>query len=92
MNVITWFVIGGLVGWLASVAMQIDAQEKIFLNVAIGIVGAVFSGWYLTPLVGIAAMNQGGLSMGGVFVAFLGAVVILAIVNLVRHVAVGIKW
>ena len=86
MNVLTWLILGGLVGWLASLAMRIDAQEKIFLNVAIGSLGAAFSGWFLTPLVGIAAMNQGGLGMGGVFVAFFGAVVLLAIVNLVRHV------
>lgn len=92
MNVITWFVVGGLVGWLASVAMRIEAQERILWNVAIGVVGAVLGGWFLTPLAGIAAMNQGSLSIGAVFLAFFGAVVILAVVNLVRHTALRIKW
>lgn len=91
MNVITWLVTGGLVGWLASLAMRMDTQETISLNAAIGMVGAVFSGWFLTPLVGISAMNQGRLGMGGVFVSFLGAIVLVAIVNLVRRGAVAIK-
>lgn len=92
MNVLTWMLIGGFVGWLASVAMRIDAQEQMFLNVAIGIVGAVFSGWFLTSFLGLAAMNQGNLSMGGVLMSLLGAMALLIIVNGVRYVAEGIKW
>lgn len=92
MNVITWLVIGGLVGWLVSVALRIEVQEKIFLNVAVGIVGAVFSGWFLSPLLGMSAINQGSVGMGGVFVSFFGAVILLAIVNLLGRSAAGIKW
>ncbi len=92
MNVLTWLMIGGLVGWLASAALRINSQEKIFLNVAIGSAAAAFSGWFLTPLAGIPVLNQGSLSIGGIFVSFLGAIVALAIFNLVRYTAAGIKW
>ncbi|MBB6096313.1 putative membrane protein YeaQ/YmgE (transglycosylase-associated protein family) [Povalibacter uvarum] len=85
MNVITWLLIGGLVGWLASIALRIDSQERIFLDVAIGIVGAVFSGWFLTPLLGVATMNQGSLSTGGVLVSFFGAVIAVALANVLRY-------
>lgn len=91
MNVITWVVIGGLVGWMASAAMRIDAPEKIYLNAAVGIVGAVFGGWFLTPFLGIASITQGALSIGGIFVSFLGAVVLLAIVSLGRRSAARSK-
>ena len=92
MNAITWLIIGGLVGGLVNLATRIDAQEKIYLNVAVGIVGAVCSGWFLSPYLGISAINHGSLSLGGVFASFLGAVVLLAIVNLVWRGAVSIKW
>jgi len=83
MNIITWLVIGGLVGWLVSVAMRIDAQEKIFLNVAVGSVGAVFSGWFLSPLLDVSS-SLGNFSVAGVIGSLLGAVVLLAAVTLIR--------
>jgi len=83
MNIITWLAIGGLVGWLVSVAMRIDAQEKIFLNVAVGSAGAVFSGWFLSPLLDVSS-SQGNLSVGGVIGSLLGAVILLAAVTLIR--------
>jgi uncharacterized membrane protein YeaQ/YmgE (transglycosylase-associated protein family) len=85
MNIIIWLVIGGLIGWLASIVMRTNAQQGIFLNVAVGIVGALLGGWFLSPLVGASTINQGNFSAGGLFVSFLGAVVLLAVVNLVRR-------
>ncbi|HEY5809644.1 MAG TPA: GlsB/YeaQ/YmgE family stress response membrane protein, partial [Povalibacter sp.] len=71
--------------------MQIYAPERIYLNVAVGVVGAVFGGWLLPPLLRISSINPGSLNIGGVFVSCLGAVVLLAIVDLGRRSAARIK-
>ena len=81
MNLIVWLVVGGIVGWLASIIMKRDAQQGIILNVIVGIVGALLAGWLISPLVGVGSIND-GLSIGSFLVSLVGAVVLLAIVNL----------
>jgi uncharacterized membrane protein YeaQ/YmgE (transglycosylase-associated protein family) len=85
MSFIIWLVIGGLVGWLASVVMKTDAQQGVVLNIIVGIVGALLGGWLLSPLFGTATINQGDFSLSGLLVSFLGAVILLAVVNLIRR-------
>jgi len=85
MNIITWLVVGGLVGWVASMVMRTNAQQGIFLNVVVGIVGATIGGWFLSPLFGVSTINQSNFSIPGLLVSFLGAVILLAIVNFVRR-------
>ncbi len=85
MSFIIWLVIGGLVGWLASVVMKTDAQQGILLNIVVGIVGALLGGWLLGPLFGSGSINQGDFSLSGLLVSFLGAVILLAVVNLIRR-------
>ena len=87
MNIIVWLVVGGLIGWLASVFMGTDARQGIILNVAVGIVGAVLGGWLLGGLVGAGSINQGDFSLPGLLVSFLGAVILLFLVRLVRSSA-----
>jgi len=82
MNFIIWLVVGGVVGWLASLVMKTDAQQGIFLNVIVGIVGALLGGWLLSPLFGMGTINQDNFSIGALFISFLGAVILLAIVKL----------
>jgi uncharacterized membrane protein YeaQ/YmgE (transglycosylase-associated protein family) len=82
MNLIIWLVIGGILGWLASLVMKRDAQQGVILNVVVGIVGALLGGWLLSPLFGIATINQNNFSLPSLGVSFLGAVILLAIVNL----------
>ncbi len=82
MNFIIWLVVGGVVGWLASLVMKTDAQQGILLNVIVGIVGALLGGWLLSPLFGMGTINQDDFSIGALFISFLGAVILLAIVKL----------
>jgi len=84
-NFIVWLVIGGLIGWVASMIMRTDGQQGVFLNVIVGIVGAALGGWFISPLVGVGTINQGSFSMGALVVSLLGAIVLLAIVNLLRR-------
>jgi uncharacterized membrane protein YeaQ/YmgE (transglycosylase-associated protein family) len=82
MNILIWLIVGGVIGWLASVIMR--TQEGILLNIVIGIVGALVGGWLISPLVGAGTINQADFSLAGLGVSLLGAVILLAIVNLFR--------
>ena len=83
MNLIIWLIMGGVIGWLASIVMR--SNEGLLLNIVVGIVGALLGGWLISPLVGAATINQGDFSIAGLGVSFLGAVILLAIVNLFRR-------
>lgn len=85
MNIIIWLIVGGLIGWVASKIMNTDAQQGIGLNIVVGIVGALLAGWLITPLVGGGTINQGDFSLTGLILSLLGAIVLLAIVNLFRR-------
>ncbi len=84
MNFLIWLIVGGVVGWLASLIMRTDAQQGILLNVIVGIVGALIGGWVISPMVGVASLEE-GLSIASFLVSLVGAVVLLAIVNLFRR-------
>ena len=84
-NIIVWLIVGGIIGWLASVVMKTDGQQGIVLNVIVGFVGAIIGGWLLAPLLGTGTINQNNLSLPSLLVSFLGAVILLAIVNVVRR-------
>jgi uncharacterized membrane protein YeaQ/YmgE (transglycosylase-associated protein family) len=84
MGFILWLIIGGVVGWLASLVMRTDGQQGILLNVVVGIVGAFLGGLIISPLVGVGTIND-GISIGSVLVSLVGAIILLAIVNLFRR-------
>ena len=85
MNFIIWIVVGGILGWVASLIMRTDAQQGMLLNVVVGIIGALLGGWLLAPLFGTGTINQSDFSIGSLLVSLLGAVILLAIVNLFRR-------
>lgn len=85
MNFIIWLIVGGLIGWVASMIMKTDAQQGVFLNVVVGIIGAMLGGWFLAPLLGTGTINNNDFSVAGLGVSLLGAIILLAIVNLVRR-------
>ena len=87
-NLILILIVGGLIGWIASIVMRTNAQQGILLNVAVGIVGALLAGFLLAPLFGTGTITQGNFSLPALLVSLLGAVVLLAIVNLFRRGAV----
>ena len=77
-NLIIWLVVGALIGWLASMVMRTDAQQGSLLNIVVGIVGAMIGGF----LLGGPTINSDALNMTALLVSLVGAVVLLAIVNL----------
>ena len=81
MGLILWLIIGGVIGWIASMIMRTDAQQGIFLNIVVGIVGAFIGGLVLSG----GSINSAPLTLTSFLVSLLGAVVLLAIVNRVRR-------
>ena len=84
MNFLIWLIVGGVVGWLASLVMRTDAQQGILLNVVVGIIGAFIGGWLIAPLIG-GSTGSGGFDIMGFIAALIGAIILLAIVNLFRR-------
>ena len=78
-NIIIWLVVGGVAGWLASLVMRTDGQQGIILNIVVGIVGAVIANLILGT-----SINE-GISLTSFLYSVLGAIVLLAIVNLIRR-------
>jgi uncharacterized membrane protein YeaQ/YmgE (transglycosylase-associated protein family) len=85
MGIIVLLIVGGIVGWLASMIMRTNAQQGIFLNIVVGIVGALLAGFILTPLIGGAPITSGVISIQSILVSLAGAVILLAIINLFRR-------
>jgi uncharacterized membrane protein YeaQ/YmgE (transglycosylase-associated protein family) len=85
MNFIIWLIVGGILGWLASIVMKTNGQQGLILNVVVGIIGAFVAGVVLTPMLGIATINQNNYSLPGLLVSFVGAVILLAVVSLFRR-------
>jgi len=81
MGLIMWLIVGGIVGWLASLIMRTDAQQGILLNIVVGIVGAFLGGLIFTG----GSINNAPLTIGTFLVSLIGAVVLLGIVNLIRR-------
>jgi uncharacterized membrane protein YeaQ/YmgE (transglycosylase-associated protein family) len=86
MNFILWLIVGGLIGWLGSSIMNVDGQRSIGLNVGVGIVGSLLAGWLITPLIdGSTTVSQGSFSLDGLITSLLGAIILIAVVNLFRR-------
>ncbi|MCB2075302.1 MAG: GlsB/YeaQ/YmgE family stress response membrane protein [Novosphingobium sp.] len=85
MTLILVLIVGGIIGWLASLVMNTDAQQGIFLNIVVGVVGALIGGVLITPLIGGAPITSGSFDLMSLLTSFLGAVILLAVINLVRR-------
>jgi uncharacterized membrane protein YeaQ/YmgE (transglycosylase-associated protein family) len=84
MNIIIWLIAGALIGWVASRIMGTSGQQGLLLDIVVGVVGAVLAGWFLTPLFGVGTINQNNFSLPALLVSLLGAIILLAIVRLLR--------
>lgn len=85
LGILIWLIVGGVIGWIASLVMRTDAQQGLFLNIIVGIVGAFIGGW-LGGMFGLGGdINSGDFSLSGLLMSLVGAIVLLAIVNLFRR-------
>ena len=80
-NLIIWLVAGAAIGWVASMVMRTNAQQGTILNIVVGVIGAMIGGF----LFGSSTINQNVFNLNALLVSLVGAVVLLAIVNLVQR-------
>jgi uncharacterized membrane protein YeaQ/YmgE (transglycosylase-associated protein family) len=85
MNFIIWIIVGGVIGWLASMIMNTDGRQGTIIDIVVGIVGAFVGGLVLSPLLGVGTINDGNFSIPALIVSLLGAVILLAVVKLFRR-------
>ena len=84
-NFLVWIIVGAIIGYIASRIMGTNGQQGLILDIVVGIVGALLAGWFLTPLLGVGTINQGNFSLPALLVSLVGAIILLAIVRLVRR-------
>lgn len=82
MNILLWIIFGAIAGWIASIIMNTDAQQGAFMNIVVGIVGAV-AGGFLFETFGVAGVS--GFNFYSLLVAIIGSMALLGIVKLVRR-------
>ncbi len=83
MNIVIWLAVGGLIGWVASMLMR--SPEGLVMDIVVGIVGAFIGGWLLSPYFGGGTINSHDFSLPSLIVSLLGAIILLAVVNLLRR-------
>nr|WP_159513541.1 GlsB/YeaQ/YmgE family stress response membrane protein [Sphingomonas sp. T1] len=85
MNLIILLVVGGIIGWVASMIIRTDEEQSVILNVVVGIVGAVLAKFIITRLIGGDLIMDGAINIQSVLISLVGTIFLLATVNLVRR-------
>ena len=86
MNLLAWLVLGGLAGWVMSVATRTYTEEGVLLNVIAGTLGAFIGGFLLAPFLGIGTTEQGDFNWGSFLLSLAGALIFLGLVRLLQQV------
>jgi uncharacterized membrane protein YeaQ/YmgE (transglycosylase-associated protein family) len=82
-NLLAWIIVGGIAGWLASIVMKTDTRQGCLTDIIVGVIGGFIGGFVLDQL-GVGGQVT-GLNLGSILVAFVGAVILLAVLRLVRR-------
>ncbi len=77
MGIIMFLIVGGIIGWLASIVMKTNAQMGLIANILVGVVGAGIGGWLA------GALNIGGGVIVGWIFAIAGAALLIAILKVI---------
>ncbi|MCC6617184.1 MAG: GlsB/YeaQ/YmgE family stress response membrane protein [Anaerolineae bacterium] len=83
MNILVWIIVGAIAGWLASIVMKTNASQGLLTDIIVGIVGGLIGGFVLN-LIGVGGAVT-GLNLGSILVAFIGAVILLALLRMLRR-------
>ncbi|MCZ7546146.1 MAG: GlsB/YeaQ/YmgE family stress response membrane protein [Anaerolineae bacterium] len=82
-NLIVWIIVGGIAGWLASIVMKTNRQQGLLIDIIVGIIGG-FIGGLVLQLLGVGG-EVTGLNLPSILTAFIGAVILLAVLRLLRR-------
>jgi uncharacterized membrane protein YeaQ/YmgE (transglycosylase-associated protein family) len=83
-NLIVWIIVGAIAGWLASIVMKTNASQGLLTDIIVGIVGGLIGGFVLRAL-DVSSQGVTGINITSIIVAFIGAVILLAILRVVRR-------
>jgi uncharacterized membrane protein YeaQ/YmgE (transglycosylase-associated protein family) len=83
-NVLVWIILGAIAGWLASIVMKTNSSQGLLTDIIVGILGAFIGGFVLNLIPGVNA-GVSGLNLGSILTAFIGAVILLALVRAIRR-------
>ena len=83
LNIVAWIIVGGIAGWLASIVMGTNSRQGCLTDIIVGIIGGFIGGFVLSQL-GIGGAVT-GINLGSILVAFIGAVIFLGVLRLIRR-------
>jgi uncharacterized membrane protein YeaQ/YmgE (transglycosylase-associated protein family) len=83
-HILTWLVVGALIGWVAGLLMRNDDDQGVFVNVLVGVLGSMAAGWIVAPYFGLHAGDPKVLDFGALSVALVGAIIALALISFLR--------
>jgi len=86
-NFMIWIIVGGILGWVASMIMRTNSRQGLIADIIVGILGAFIGGYFLSPLFNVSTINEGNFSIPALLVSLGGAVILLAISKLFRNIA-----
>ncbi len=81
LGILGWIVLGGLAGWLASLITGRSRRQGCLMDIVVGIVGALIGGFLFNAVAGVGIT---GFNAWSLFVAVIGAVILIWVVGLIR--------
>ena len=84
-HIVVWLVAGALIGLVAGLLMRGDDDQSVFVNVLVGVLGALIAGWFFAPYFGLHAGDPKVLDFGALSVSLVGAIISLALLSIVRN-------
>ena len=84
-HIVVWLVVGAVIGLVAGALMRGDDDQRVFVNVLVGVLGALVAGWIVAPYFGLRAGDPRVLDFGALSVALVGAIIALALLSAIRN-------
>jgi uncharacterized membrane protein YeaQ/YmgE (transglycosylase-associated protein family) len=82
MNLLIYLIAAAVIGWVATELMH--DRSNLLINIVVAIVGAFLAGYFLSPIFNVGTIND-AITIPTMLVTLLGAVILLAIVRMIRR-------
>ena len=82
MTILIYLLVAAVIGWVATKIMR--DRSNLLLNIIVAVVGAFLAGYFISPLLNVGTIND-AITIPTMLVTLLGAVILLAIVRLIRR-------
>ena len=82
MNILIYLLVAALIGWIATELM--NDRSNLLINIVVAVLGAFLASYFLSPIFKVGTINE-AITIPTMLVTLLGAIILLAIVNLFRR-------